>query len=157
MTVSNDNVAVAASRLEPEVAVTFDFTVSRQSDTVIKVIFWLTFAFFVLSVPTQWLSSWAGLEVGDKIALWMYTTFGVNPSRLSEQPWTLVTHMFMHGGVLHFVMNMLTLYVFYVSAKEFFPNKTWLIIFFSAGIGGALLQCLMNSGEGLMVGASGGV
>lgn len=138
-------------------SVSYDFTVKRLSDSVAKVIFWTTFALFVLSVCPHWLSSWFGWQTPEKLAEWTYHTFGLEESHVWSAPWTLVTHMFMHGGTAHFVMNMLTLYVFYRSAKEFFPSKAWLIVYFSAGLGGALLYMALNPPGDLMVGASGGI
>lgn len=142
-----------------KVSVRYDFTVKRLSDSMVKVIFWVTFAFFVLSTPTQWLTSWTGWQFPEQVAGWMYTTFGVQPGNLLTEPWTLITHMFMHGGTVHFGLNMLMLYGFYTSAKEFFPSKSWLIVYFASGIAGGLAWAVMNSAtpNGLMVGASGGI
>lgn len=138
-------------------SVSYDFTVKRYSNTVVKVIFWVTFALFLLSVSTQWLTSWFGWQAPEHLAEWMYRTFSVDPGRVWLEPWTLVTHMFMHGGTLHFTMNMLMLYMFYRSCKEFFPNKTWLIVYFAAGIAGGMLYALLNKPGSLAVGASGGI
>jgi Uncharacterized membrane protein (homolog of Drosophila rhomboid) len=138
-------------------SVKFDFTVGRFSNSLIRAIIWLTFGFYLLTTPTQWLTSWFGWEQGDKIAEWMYNTFSARPSHIWQEPWTIITHMFMHGGTLHFGMNMLTLYVFYKSCREFFPSRTWIVVYFGAGIAGALLYAFLNPGDGIMVGASGGV
>lgn len=138
-------------------AVKFDFTTGRFSNTIIRAIIWATFGFFLLTTPPQWLTSWFGWAQGDKIAEWMFYTFAARPSHIWQEPWTIITHMFMHGGTMHFGMNMLMLYMFYKSCREFFPSKTWLSVYFGAGIAGALLYAYLNPGDGLMVGASGGV
>jgi len=138
--------------------VRYDFSVQKLSNNLVRGIFWVTFVFFVLSTPTQWLTSWFGWENGDKIAEWMYNGFGCHPTRIFLEPWTIVTYMFMHGGLLHFGMNMVMLFVFYKYAREFFPNKTWLIVYFGSGVAAGLLFAALNqSAETVMVGASGGI
>ncbi len=137
--------------------VSYNFTVDRLSNNVIRNIFWATFVLFLLTTPFHWLTSWFGIGFGDQVADWMIKTFSVAPALLLSEPWRLVTHMFMHGGLLHFGMNMLMLYTFYRSSKEFFPNKTWLIVYFGAGIIGGISFALLNAPGELAVGASGGV
>ena len=138
--------------------VSFDFSVKKLSNTIVKAIFWLTFALFVLSTPTQWLTQYRGWEYGDKIAEWTYNTFGAKPTEIFSAPWTIITHMFMHGGLLHFGMNMLMLFMFYKSAREFFPSKSWLVVYFGAGIAGCLAFATLNQDvKTVMVGASGGL
>ena len=133
----------------------FDFSVKKQS--IIKVVLWATFVMFLLSTPTQWLASWFDIPALDSVAEWMYRTFSFDSGKTFTHPWLLVTHMFMHGGIIHYGMNMLVLMMFYQSAKEFFPGKSWLIIYFAAGISGALLFAAFNEPGKLMVGASGGI
>lgn len=143
-------------RTEPN-SFTFDFTNGRHDHSIIPVIFWITVGFFILSIPTHWLAvifAWPSLEAVHE---WMFYTFSMDPGKVTREPWQLITHMFMHGGLLHFGMNMLILYMFYRSAKEFFPGRTWLIIYFVAGISGGLLYALLNEPGAIMVGASGGV
>ena len=136
---------------------TFDFTNSRHDHSIIPIIFWTTVAFFLLSIPTHWLGAIFGIPQLEAIHEWMFATFSMDPGKVMREPWLLITHMFMHGGLLHFGMNMLILYMFYRSAKEFFPGRTWLIIYFAAGIAGGLLYALFNEAGAIMVGASGGV
>src|SRR5260370_7198923 len=38
--------------------------------------------------------------------------FGFNPLNALARPWTALTYMFLHGGVLHLAFNMLPLYWF---------------------------------------------
>lgn len=134
-----------------------DFTTKRHDHSVIPVIIWTTVAFFVLSISSHWLFQIFGWQSMESLHEWMFTTFSVDPGKVASQPWLLVTHMFMHGGLIHFGMNMLVLYMFYKSAKEFFPGRTWLIIYFVAGIAGGLLYSLLNPAGAIMVGASGGI
>lgn len=147
----------ATENADEKPGVRFDFGVQRFSNSMIKAIIWTTFVFYLLTTPTQWLTAWFGWEQGDKIAEWMYYTFSARPDHIWKEPWTIITHMFMHGGTLHFCMNMLMLHLFYKSCREFFPSRTWVLLYFGAGIAGALLYAYFNPGDGLMVGASGGV
>ena len=38
--------------------------------------------------------------------------FAFHPGVLHARPWTVVTYMFLHGGMTHLLFNMLTLYFF---------------------------------------------
>ena len=40
------------------------------------------------------------------------STFGLTPMELGNEPWTIVTNMFVHAGLWHFLGNMLMLYFF---------------------------------------------
>src|SRR6266567_249760 len=44
--------------------------------------------------------------------------FGFNPLNALARPWTVLTYMFLHGGVLHLAFNMLALYVFGPPVEE---------------------------------------
>jgi membrane associated rhomboid family serine protease len=56
------------------------------------------------------------------------------------QPWQIITHMFMHGGVTHILFNMFALWMFGTAVEQVFGKKKFLFFYMSAGIGAALLQ-----------------
>lgn len=66
--------------------------------------------------------------------------------------WELVTHMFVHGNLLHIAMNMLGLYFVGRFLLRIVDNKTFLKIYFVSGLAGATLHLLLVPNP--MVGAS---
>ena len=87
-------------------------------------------------------------------------------SEFFKRPWTLVTYMFFHDGLMHLLFNMLFLYFIGRILVDFTPNKRFYIIYFGGGIVGALLYLVaynafpvftQNETFAVMLGASGAV
>ena len=51
------------------------------------------------------------------------------------KPWQVVTHMFMHGGVMHIAFNMYALWAFGSPLVQIWGKKKFLIFYFVAGLG----------------------
>lgn len=94
--------------------------------------------------------------------------FGMIPCRLSglcrppgdlpPPALTLVTSMFLHGGLFHVVGNMLYLWIFGKSVEQTLGHGRYLVFYMTAGVGAALGQTLASPGSIVpMVGASGAV
>ena len=60
-------------------------------------------------------------------------------SRFIIQPWTLLTYMFMHAGIMHILFNMLWLYWFGRLFLQFFSAKHLRGVYLLGGICGGLL------------------
>lgn len=60
------------------------------------------------------------------------------------QFWTLVTYMFVHGSVGHFMLNMLMLWFVGRQVQNLFGGRHFLQIFFLSGIAGAALEMAVN-------------
>src|SRR5216683_1609597 len=76
--------------------------------------------------------------------------------------WQLITYQFMHGGVIHLLLNCWALYVFGREVEEALGRKSFLTLYFSSGVIGGLLQSLGGvlfdgSFAAPVVGASAGV
>ena len=56
------------------------------------------------------------------------------------QPWQLVTHMFMHGGLMHLLFNMLALWMFGSTVETVWGPRRFLIFYFVCGIAAAITQ-----------------
>lgn len=56
------------------------------------------------------------------------------------EPWQVVTHMFMHGGLMHIFFNMFALWMFGSPVEYQLGAKKFLFIYFSAGLGAVLFQ-----------------
>ena len=59
-----------------------------------------------------------------------------------KQPWSLVTYMFLHAGILHLLFNMLWLYSFGQLFLMFFSARHFRGLYFLGGICGGLLYML---------------
>ena len=71
---------------------------------------------------------------------------------------TLVTSMFLHGGFLHIIGNMLFLWVFGDNLEDAFGHAGFLLFYLACGIAAALAQALPDPSSTIpMVGASGAI
>jgi len=58
----------------------------------------------------------------------------LDPELVEERPWTLVTHIFLHGNFWHFLFNMLFLLFFATVLERKVGSLRFLLIFFLSGI-----------------------
>jgi membrane associated rhomboid family serine protease len=65
-------------------------------------------------------------------------------SRLAERPWTVLTHMFTHTGVLHVLSNLLWLWAFGYLLQQLAGNSKIAPIYIYGGLAGALVFVLAN-------------
>jgi len=56
------------------------------------------------------------------------------------QPWQVLTHMFMHGGVQHILFNMFALWMFGTAVEQVFGRTKFITFYLLAGFGAAALQ-----------------
>ena len=63
--------------------------------------------------------------------------FAFAPRSAWDQPWTFVTYMFLHAGILHLAFNMLVLFVFGSSVEERMGGRAFFLFYILCGIGGA--------------------
>ena len=103
-----------------------------------------------------------GIQIGGQ-SLYRYINdlFGFNPNLVTAvtQPWRFVTYMFLHGDGFHLLFNMLWLWWMGRAVEEGLGPRTFAVIFFGAGIGGAMLHIAFSFlyGSSLVIGASGAV
>jgi len=72
--------------------------------------------------------------------------------------WQPITYMFLHGGVMHVVLNMFVLWMFGTPLEWEWGTKKFLTYYFICGIGGGLLSAIVNPSSMIpIVGASGAV
>jgi len=70
----------------------------------------------------------------------------------------LIASMFLHGGWLHLLGNMLFLFVFGRSIEDRFGHLKFLFIYLLGGLGGAMLHIILNAGSHVpTIGASGAI
>jgi len=93
--------------------------------------------------------------------------FGFIPHRfllqVGEGAWAasllpMFTSMFLHGGWLHLIGNMWTLYIFGDNVEDTLGHGKYVVFYLASGLAGCLAQLLFNPGSPIpMVGASGAI
>jgi membrane associated rhomboid family serine protease len=81
------------------------------------------------------------LALGDIAYKYLALYFPENPS---FQYWQPITHMFMHGGLMHIFFNMFALYSFGSALEGIWGSKKFLFFYISCGLGAALLHTAVN-------------
>lgn len=61
--------------------------------------------------------------------------------------WQYLTSMFMHGGVVHILFNMMGLWMFGSALETMWGSKKFLTLYFIAGIGAGIISSLVNNYE----------
>lgn len=96
-------------------------------------------------------------------------TFGLIPAReqllfsphgisLSQAVYPIFTSMFLHGGWMHLLGNMLFLWVFGGAVEEALGHFQYLVFYLVCGVGSALVHTAFNLGSNVpTVGASGAI
>jgi len=78
------------------------------------------------------------------------------PAALLVRPWTLVTYMFLHQGLMHILFNMLALYFFGPRVEQRIGSERFFALYFISGITGGVLSYLFTPFAQIL-GASGAV
>jgi membrane associated rhomboid family serine protease len=114
------------------------------------------------------------LLLGINVAVWIYVLYlSRTPGALEAfyQSWsfdyrslsvdtplrfaTLLTHMFIHGGWLHVIGNMLYLWIFGDNVENALGSAAYLAFYLACGVIAALGQALFTAGP--LIGASGAI
>lgn len=81
------------------------------------------------------------------------------PAASVTRPWTFLSYMFVHGGVLHLAANMLMLYAFGPSIERRMGGRAFILFYTYCGVGAALFTLGLSSFMDVrpLIGASGAV
>ena len=60
------------------------------------------------------------------------------------RPHQLITHMFMHGGLMHLFFNMFGLWMFGRILEQVWGSRRFLVYYFATGLGAAAIHLLVN-------------
>ncbi len=84
--------------------------------------------------------------LGDLLGLtYLPATMGLIPAKVSAlQVWRLATYMFLHGGVVHLLFNMLALWMFGTELERIWGTRYFLKYYFVTGIGAGFLTVLIS-------------
>jgi membrane associated rhomboid family serine protease len=78
------------------------------------------------------------------------------PREMFARPWTLVTYMFLHGGIMHIFWNMLGFFFFGPRVEQRMGSSRFITLYLISGISGALLSFALAP-RSAVIGASGAV
>jgi membrane associated rhomboid family serine protease len=122
------------------------------------------------SSPSYRITPWVGrLIIANAVVLLLLMTLFTSrqvvqllqfsPRTAFTQPWTFFTYMFVHGGLLHLLANMLMLFVFGTGVESRLGSRHFILYYLFCGVGAAVFSLLL---AGVMpisafVGASGAV
>lgn len=95
--------------------------------------------------------------VGESFA---YDSFALHSDQVSHghQLWTLLTHMYMHGGAMHLIGNMYFLYIIGDNLEDALGRGKFILYYTLCGLAAAAAQILAEPNSFVpMVGASGAI
>jgi len=84
-------------------------------------------------------------------------SLGLIPAEVLVRPWTILTSLFLHGGIGHILVNMITLYFFGRYLCALVDGKRFLLVYFIGGILGNIFYIILGPPFSIAVGASGAV
>ncbi|MFV0490921.1 MAG: rhomboid family intramembrane serine protease [Pseudorhodobacter sp.] len=90
----------------------------------------------------------------------LYSQWGLVPNRLMAGGGveTLLTSMFLHGGLMHLAGNMLFLWIFGDNLEDMLGHIRYLFFYLVSGLGAGALQIIEDPASNIpMVGASGAI
>ncbi|MGE6356083.1 rhomboid family intramembrane serine protease [Flavobacterium sp. NPDC079362] len=83
--------------------------------------------------------------IGSQLVPVSYEYFAMFfPENPSFRAWQPITHMFMHGGIMHIAFNMFAMVSFGSALEHFWGGKKFLFFYISCGLGSALLHTAVN-------------
>ncbi|MDQ3138769.1 MAG: rhomboid family intramembrane serine protease [Gemmatimonadota bacterium] len=120
--------------------------------------------------PSNRLTPWVGrLIIANAVGLLLLMTVFVDPAlhgalrfapgEALRRPWTFVTYMFVHAGLLHLLGNMLMLFIFGPPVEQRLGGRAFILYYLYCGIGAAVLSLALSGvmPTAAIVGASGAV
>ena len=125
-----------------------DHNPSNTRPIVTLVLIAINVAVFVLTAP--WLGGM--VDLWDQLALYPVAVAH------GQYLWGLLTHMFVHAGLLHLGGNMLFLWIFGDNLEDQMGHAGFLVFYLLGGLAAAGFQMIADIGSGIpMVGASGAI
>lgn len=99
-----------------------------------------------------------GMLLGPGFRAWSIHLFALTASGLMEgRWWQLITHAFLHGNLLHLLLNMVGLWFAGRIVERVLGTRRFLVLYFVAALAGGLAQTMISGGSHPLIGASGAV
>lgn len=101
---------------------------------------------------------------GDQLLNQFLYTYGLVPARVVSEGltlpvlWTFITSMFLHGGWLHIIGNMLYFWIFGNNIEDVLGHFWFTVFYFACGLAAGFAQLFMSAGADIPgIGASGAI
>lgn len=120
--------------------------------------------------PSSRITPWVlRLIIANAVVLLLMRTIFISPALASalafspadalSEPWTFLTYMFVHAGLLHLLGNMFMLFVFGTAVENRMGSRSFIIYYLLCGAGAAVFSLALSSIMGVspFIGASGAV
>ena len=91
----------------------------------------------IMLLATYVLQQTGGIDLTEVLGLFYFRSENF-------RVWQVVTHIFMHGGILHLLSNMFALWMLGATLEQFFGSRKFLEYYLLTGIGAAVLHTLVN-------------
>jgi membrane associated rhomboid family serine protease len=122
------------------------------------------------SSPSYRITPWVGrIIIANAVVLLLLMTLFTSrdlfqalefsPWTALTRPWTFVSYMFVHAGLLHLLANMLMLFVFGTAVESRMGSRNFLLYYLFCGVGAAVFSLMLATvmPVGTFVGASGAI
>ncbi len=110
-----------------------------KQGTVVDKIIYINVAVFVVQALVIVLCRLFGVSTGFFARL---LELPASLPMLLRRPWTLLSYMFVHNGLMHLFFNMLWLYFFGRLFLRYFGTRQFLTAYFGGGVAGAVVYLL---------------
>lgn len=87
----------------------------------------------------------------------IFYLFGLVPEQLLNRPWTIITSLFVHGGLWHIAFNMISLYFVGSLIIKLLGEGNFLKVYFAGGILGNIFYYYLGNNATPGFGASGAI
>ena len=145
------NVTKEINEKTEETNKSYEKTFSPKKIVITPMLILICIAMFVFTIMSQ------GSGLLSDLTTETAVKFGANVmSKLqSGELWRLFTYMFLHGSIMHIVLNMYSLYVIGSQMETFIGKTKYIIVYILSGITGGLLSSVLSGN--VSVGASGAI
>lgn len=113
----------------------------------------VTLTLIIINGLVELINFWLNVQFGNSSII---TKGGISREMVLTGQWyRLLTYMFIHGSLIHYAGNALSLYIFGSRVERYFGKTNMFVIYLIGGLGGGLVSMCLNGG--LAVGASGAI
>ncbi len=131
---------------------TYEDTFKPKKIIITPIIMFLCIAYFVVELIYSGMGGLLSFNTRDLLVL------GANNATLVQnyhEVWRLASYMFLHGSLIHLLVNMYSLYILGTQLETYLGRFKYLTIYLISGICGGMLSCIAS--HSASVGASGAI